>query len=101
MIIVEIVRDATKVPANDPLRFRIGSAVVEGGMVVEKIIYNKYAYNNGYQGDFPAYTVSFVGSDDRRIIRADTVIDLQVLTEPTDKKKKNQPITDAVVELPD
>lgn len=45
----------------------IGAELADMGVVVS-IRYNRYAYNKGYQGDYPSYTIEFENSDVRGII---------------------------------
>jgi len=67
----------------------IGIATKDGGgytvgnvafheLIVERIVYEKHAYNKGHQGDFPAYVIFHEGSNVRSIIPQERVIRVNV-----------------------
>lgn len=96
MKINEITLNPQTIPDGDPLRFRVGNPVVEGGHVVEKIVFHpeNNLFNKGREVSIGCYSVFFVDIPERRLILSNIISSLEVVAE----KKKN----DAVIpELPD
>lgn len=92
MKINEITLNPQMLPPGDPSRLRVGIPVIEGGLVVEKITFHPCSnlFNKGREVAIGCYAVFFVDIPERRIIMADTVSSVEVVTE----KKKNEPIPD-------
>lgn len=104
MRITEIIRDQKLIPEGDPIRFRVGEPVVEGGHIVTKIVHHKDGYNKGRQGAFSCYAVHFEGLDSRRIIAVSTVVDMEVSLEGAEPKSTIEAqavATEAQIELPE
>lgn len=101
MVITEITLDATKAVPGDPLRFRVGQPVVEGGHVVEKINYNhsKDLYHKGEEFGRPCYTIFFEGITERRLVDENIVTTMEVAMPP--KTKKSAAAEGATVSLPE
>jgi hypothetical protein len=100
MKINEITVDPQKTIPGDPLRFRIGQPIVEGGFVVEKIVYRpeRTLYNKGAEIGFSCYAVNFVGIPERRLIAESVVTSIEVVNDTTTKKTVN---TESSVDLPE
>ncbi len=83
MKIVEITLDPTKIGPQDPLRFRVGEPVVEGGHVVEKINYNpkNRLFNKGLEIGMACYAVYFTNIPERRLIVETIVTSAEVVKE--------------------
>lgn len=81
---------------GDPLHFRIGESVIEGGHVVEKITFHSCTdlFNKGRETTTGCYAIFFVGILERRLIMDSAVSSIELVVE----KKKNK---DAAPELPD
>lgn len=87
-----------------PVIFTVGETPVEESPVVKSIVLfdqGAYGENNrgfatfkGYKG--PCYLISFVDSPTKRIVPANTVVDLAIDSEP--KKKEKEPTEDAQAE---
>lgn len=98
MKINEITINPTMTIPDDPLRFRVGEAIVEGGHVVEKINYNPATrvFNKGLEWGQSCYAVYFVGIPERRLITEDVVTSAEVA-----KETPTVPNIEATVELPE
>ena len=99
MKINEITLNPQKVIPGDPLRFRVGQAVVEEGHVVEKINYHPATrlFNKGLEVGISCYAVYFAGIPERRLVAEETVTTVEAVKEET-KKNAN---TEAAVALPE
>lgn len=98
MKINEITLNPQMLPPGDPSRLRVGVPVIEGGLVVEKIIFHPCSnlFNKGREVATGCYAIFFVDILERRILMADVVSSVEVVTE---KKKK---VEDEVIpELPE
>lgn len=89
MIITEITLDVQKVIPGDPTRFRVGMPVVEGGHVVEKIVYHPDydRFNGGGEIGFACYAVFFSGIPERRLIATKIVTTLEAVTIKVNKSE--------------
>lgn len=98
MKINEITINPQKVSNEDPLRFRIGTPVVEGGHLVEKITFHPCSdlFNKGREVGTGSYAVFFEEIPERRLIMADIVVSAEIVAEK--KKKVEEP---NVPELPE
>lgn len=83
MKINEITLNPQTVPVGDPLRFRVGEAVIEGGQVVEKITFysNTDLFNKGREVSTSCYSIFFVGIPERRLILSGTIVSIEVVKE--------------------
>lgn len=79
MRIIQLVRKDSS-DANVPLVISVGVPLVQGQEAVEKITFNRLAYNKGYQMEGPSYTIYLVGSTVRRVIPASEVTEIAVET---------------------
>ena len=97
MKINEITLNPQMVPEGDPLFFRVGSLVVEGGHRVEKITFHSKnnVFNKGRETGMSSYAVFLEGNPERRIIMANTVAAVVVAME------KKRPEEIPVPELPE
>lgn len=97
MKINEITLNPQTFPTGDPSRLRVGEAPVEGGHVVEKITFHpsNNLFNKGREVGTGSYAVFFEEIPERRIIAADAVSSIEVVTE---KKKTDD---NHVPELPE
>lgn len=93
--IISVTLKADKVENGMPTQYAVGAPPAEGAAVVEKIVHHKYAYNNGYQGDFPCYAIHLADGV-RRLVPIDMVglVDVANLEEGSDQ-------TETTPELPD
>ena len=100
MKITEITIDPTTTIPGDPLRFRVGDSVIEGGHVVEKITYNPIcnAFNKGLEIGVPCYAVFFDGIPERRLVVERVVTSVEVVKEASKKVTVNP---ESSVELPE
>lgn len=98
MKINEITLNPQMLPPGDPSRLRVGTPVIEGGLVVEKITFHpcNNLFNKGREIAIGCYAVFFVDIPERRIIMADTVSSVEVVTE-----KKKKAVDEPVPELPE
>jgi len=96
MKINEITLKPQMIPNGDHLRFRVGDPVVEGGHIVEKILFypDNNLFNKGREVSTGCYSIFFVEISERRLVMSDTISSIEVVTE---KKKKDNDIP----ELPD
>lgn len=76
-----------RIVTNTGATFTVAEPIDPDGSPIESISYEKFAYNKGFQGDFPAYVLRFVDVDIRQVIRADSV-DIFVVDPEKDKKKE-------------
>ena len=83
MKINEISLDAQKVVPGSPTRFRVGSPVLEGGHIVEKINYHPptRVFNNGTETARSCYAVYFEGIPERRLIMEYMVAEVEAVKE--------------------
>ena len=83
MKINEITLNPQMVPAGDPLRFRIGDPVIEGGHVVEKITFypDNNLFNKGREVSAGCYSIFFIEIPERRLVMSNTVSSVEVVTE--------------------
>lgn len=98
MKINEIVINPQMVPVSDPLRFRVGTSAIEGGYIVEKIVFypDNNLFNKGREVATGCYAVFFVDIPERRIIMSGVVSSVEVVTEKKEKTDDN-----SVPELPE
>ena len=85
---------------GDPLRFRVGQPVVEGGHVVEKVNFHPptKVFNNANEVLGCCYAVYFAGIPERRLVMADIVTSVEAVKETT---KKAAIAEEAAIELPE
>lgn len=83
MKINEIVLNPQMVPDGDPLRFRIGEPIIEGGHVVEKISFHpaNNLFNKGREISTGCYGIFLVDIPERRLIMENIVSSAEVVTE--------------------
>lgn len=98
MQINEITLNPQMIPNEDPSRFRIEESPIEGGHVVEKIVFNpdNNLFNKGREVSAGCYAIFFVDIPERRLIMANTVSSVEVVIE--NKKKVDD---NPVPELPE
>ena len=91
MKITEITINPQMVPTEDPLRFRVGTLIVEGGHRVEKIVFHPCSglFNKGREVGIGSYAIFFEGISERRLIMSNVVVSVEVVTE---KKKEAENI---------
>lgn len=94
--ILSITVRADVLPAGMPAQYILGAqpVAVEGGPVVEKIIYHRHAYNGGLQGDFSCYAIH-LSDNTRRLVPVNAAALVDV-AKGEDKQK-----ADDVPELPE
>ena len=99
MKILELTLNPMMTIPGDPMRFRVGDPVVEGGRTVEKINFHPPtgAFNKANEVAASCYAIYFVGIPERRLVMADVVTSVEAVKETT-KKTDN---TEATVELPE
>lgn len=97
MKINEITLNPQMFPAGDPSRIRVGEVVVEGGHVVEKIIFhpNNAVFNKGREVAGGSYAIFLEGIPERRVIMAEAVSSVEVVIE------KKKPVAEDVPDLPE
>lgn len=83
MKINEITINPTMAVPGDPLRFRVGEPVTEGGHVVEKINYHpdNRIFNKALEWGRPGYAVYFLDIPERRLIDESMVTSAEVVKE--------------------
>ena len=98
MKINEITLNPQMLPPGDPSRLRVGIPVIEGGLIVEKITFYpcNNLFNKGREVGTGCYAIFFVDIPERRIIMADTVSSVEVVTE-----KKKKAVDEPIPELPE
>lgn len=86
MKITEITLNPQMVPEGDPIRFRIGTPVIEGGHIVEKILFcpQNNMFNRGREIATGCYTIYFENIPERRLIIADIISSVEVVKEQKD-----------------
>lgn len=99
MKINEITLNPTMAIPGDPLRFRVGEPVIEGGHEVDKIVYNAFnnLFNKGLEIGFGCYAIYFVGIPERRLINENAVTSAEAVKEVVKKTASDE----ANVELPE
>ncbi len=97
MKINEITLNPQMVNDLDPVRFRVGESVIEGGHVVEKINYHpaNRVFNKGLEIGGGCYAIYLVDIPERRIIMEGMVTSVEVV-----KEAKAEANTEASVDLP-
>lgn len=95
---IGIIRNPNNVPDDVPCVFRVGDPVVEGGLVVQRILFCRDGYANG-PGKDPVFVVKYEDVVTVNQIPASEVVDVTV--DPEEKKKTVTDTTEAVVELPE
>jgi len=101
MKITEITLNPQMVIPGDPLRFRVGEPVTEGGHGVEKIAYNPITrlFNKGLEIGQGSYAVYFTDIAERRLIVESMVTSVEAVKE--NKAVAPAPASsEAAVELP-
>lgn len=98
MKINEITLNPQMLPPGDPSRLRVGIPVIEGGLVVEKITFYPCSdlFNKGREVGAGCYAVFFVDIPERRILMANTISSIEVVTE-----KKKTVANESIPELPE
>ena len=98
MKINEITINALMAIPGDPLRFRVGAPVVEGGHIIEKINYHPVnrVFNKGLEIGGGCYAVYLIGTPNRRVIMETMVTSVDVV-----KEVKVTANTEANVTLPE
>jgi len=98
MKISEITLNPQVIIPGDPLRFRIGTEIVEGGHIVEKITYcpKTGLFNKGREIGGGCYAVFLEGIPERRLIAEDAVTTVEVA-----KEVKSLTLTEAAIDLPE
>lgn len=83
MKINEITLNPQMVPNGDPLRFRVGESIIEGGHVVEKISFHpsNNLFNKGREVSTGCYSIFLVDIPERRLIMENVVSSTEVVTE--------------------
>jgi hypothetical protein len=97
MEINEITLNPEKTIPGDPLRFRVGEPVVEGGHVVEKINFHpeNRTFNKGLEIGTACYAVYFENIPERRLVVADVITTVEaVKAQKTDNPEATVPLAD-------
>lgn len=97
---VAIVRNPNRVPDGVPCVFRVGDPVVEGGLVVRRILYCRDGYANG-PGKDPVFVVKYDGVVEINQIPASEIVDVTVDPEDKPQKTPKPAEAEAAVELPE